>query len=223
MSLRTASNWLFKAVWSINFLRSCTQSCSPTSSNRVCQRRRDDYDCKDPEILRGSSESGNFGAIGTILYLPCYFKHVSTPLYKHFAILKDSRALLLTFDNGSKTKASDDNWSASLNKFIDNLAETVAVLNRDNLLAEKPTIPPLTTFLIYKAAAITTRKLQADVEPEVNLQRLRVLRNALKIINQRWLAGGKNTYWTLLINTKAFRTVFKFARWRHNPTRFECC
>jgi hypothetical protein len=70
----------------------------------------------------------------------------------------------------------------------------VAVLNRDNLADEKPTIPPLVTFLVYKAAAITTGKLQADVEPEANLHRLRVLRNALKVMAQRWLAGGENMY-----------------------------
>jgi hypothetical protein len=75
----------------------------------------------------------------------------------------------------------------------------VAILNRGNLDAEKPTIPPFVTFLVYKAAAITTGKLQADVEPEANLQRLRVLRNTLKVIAQNWLAGGENLYQNLLI------------------------
>jgi hypothetical protein len=77
-------------------------------------------------------------------------------------------------------------------------------LNRDNLAAETPTIPPFVTFLVYKAAAITTGKLQADVEPEANLQRLRVLRNTLKVIAQRWLAGRENMCQILLINTKIF-------------------
>ncbi|KAE9367121.1 hypothetical protein N431DRAFT_548747 [Stipitochalara longipes BDJ] len=102
-----------------------------------------------------------------------------------------STALLLTFDNGSKTKASDENWSDSLNKLIEDIVEMVELLNGDNLPAEEPTIPPLATFLIYKAAAIITRKLQADVELEVNLQRLRTLRKTLKIIAQRWLAGQR--------------------------------
>jgi hypothetical protein len=132
------------------------------------------------------------------------FKHVSTSLCKRFAILKDSRALLLAFDNGSKTKVSEDNSSAYLNTLIDDVVETAAVLNRDNLAAEKPTIPPFVTFLVYKAAAITTRQLQADVEPEANLPRLGVLRNNLKVIARRWLAGSENMCQILLISTKTF-------------------
>jgi len=223
MSPRATSNYLFKAIWGLSFLRSCTQSCSPSRVTAVSQCRGGDYDCKDFEILRGSSGSRNFGAAENLLCLPCSFKHVRALLYKHLAILKGPRALLFTFDHGSKANALDESWSASLDKLIDDIVETVVVLNRDNLPAENQTIPPFTTLLIYKAAAITTRKLQADVEPEVNLRRLRVLRKTLQIISQRWLAGGRNMYWILLINAKLFRTLLEFARWRHNSPSFECC
>ena len=100
--------------------------------------------------------------------------------------------------------ASNENSSASLNILIDDIVETVAVLNRDNLAAEKPTTPPFVTFLVHKAAALTTGKLQADVEPEANLQRLRVLRITLTVIAQRWLAGRENMCQILLINIKTF-------------------
>jgi hypothetical protein len=79
-----------------------------------------------------------------------------------------------------------------LDSLIDDIIAMVAGLDRDNLAAAKLTLPPFVVFLVYKAAAITTGRLQADVDIEVNLQRLRVLRNTLKVTAQRWLAGGKN-------------------------------
>ncbi|KAH7391682.1 hypothetical protein BKA64DRAFT_579573, partial [Cadophora sp. MPI-SDFR-AT-0126] len=50
-------------------------------------------------------------------------------------------------------------------------------------------IPPFVIFLIYKAAVITTGRLQNSIKPKANLQRLRVLRNSLTATAQRWLAG----------------------------------
>jgi len=77
-----------------------------------------------------------------------------------------------------------------------------AVLNEDYIAAETRTIPPFVTYLVYKAAAITTAKLHTDLEPETNIRRLRVLRKALNVISQKWLAGGENLfqtfYWLLL-------------------------
>jgi hypothetical protein len=110
-----------------------------------------------------------------------------------FAILNASRALLLALENASKTIASEESSVDSLDLLIDDIVETVAALSRDNLHldAGDATIPPFVTFLIYKAAAITTGKLQADIEPEASLRRLRVLRKALKVIAQRWINGGQ--------------------------------
>jgi hypothetical protein len=144
-------------------------------------------------------------------------------LSKHFAHRNDSKALLLAFDHGSKTTtASDESFSASLDTLIDDIVETVAVLNRDGYLAaEKATIPPFVPILVYKAAAITTAKLQADVEPEANLRRLRVLRNALKVIARRWLAGGENLYQILLLQLIFFRTLFELTGRGHNSPDFE--
>jgi len=99
-------------------------------------------------------------------------------------------ALLLSLDNRSKTISLDETTFASLDTLIDDIVEMVVVLNRDDLPAKTPTIPPFVAFLIYKAAAIVTAKLQVDIEPEANLHRFRTLRNALKVTAQRWLAGG---------------------------------
>src|ERR1700753_803610 len=82
--------------------------------------------------------------------------------------------------------------STSLDEQIDGIVATRAGLGDKHLAAAKPVISPFVIFLFYKAAAITTTRLQADANREVDVQRLRVLRNALQLTTQRWLAGGSN-------------------------------
>ncbi|KAH6719566.1 hypothetical protein BKA61DRAFT_714205 [Leptodontidium sp. MPI-SDFR-AT-0119] len=106
-------------------------------------------------------------------------------------------ALLLTFDNGSKATCSGASIScnsqatAALDSLIDDIVERVAGLNRGNIEPEESSIPPFVMFLVYKAAVITTGRLQNGIEPKANLQRLRVLRNYLTATAQRWLAGER--------------------------------
>ncbi|KFZ15862.1 hypothetical protein V502_05375 [Pseudogymnoascus sp. VKM F-4520 (FW-2644)] len=110
-------------------------------------------------------------------------------------VLNDPRALILAFDNGSKATCSGASISsisqatAALDTLIDDIVERVAGLNRGNLEPEESSIPFFVLFLVYKAAAITTGRLQNGIESEANLQRLKVLRNALIVTAQRWLAG----------------------------------
>lgn len=100
----------------------------------------------------------------------------------------------MTYDNGTKASCSGATVSciteatAALNTQLDDIVERVAGLNRDNI---EPSLPPFVSFLIYKAAAIATGRLQNGMEPEANLQRLKVLRKALTTTAQRWLAGGE--------------------------------
>lgn len=85
----------------------------------------------------------------------------------------------------------NESSSISLTAIIDDVADMVLVLQQDNTSAEKVMIPPFVTFLIYKAAAITTVRLIADIEPQANMRRLKILRNALKVTAERWLSGGE--------------------------------
>ena len=108
-------------------------------------------------------------------------------------------------ENGSKATCSGASISAisqanaALNTLIDDIVERVTGLNERSLVLEEPSIPLFVVFLIYKAAVITTRRVQSDLEPEANLLRLRVLRGALVATMQRWLAGSKIIYLLLLI------------------------
>jgi hypothetical protein len=97
-------------------------------------------------------------------------------------------------NHGSGAIGSNENKSVSLNTIIDDIVEMVAKLHQDNIAAKKYIIPLFVIFLIYKTAVITTAQLLADMEPKANTRRLRVLRNVLKVIAERWLAGGENLY-----------------------------
>jgi hypothetical protein len=81
-----------------------------------------------------------------------------------------------------------------LDTLIDDIVERVAGLNEGNLVLKELSIPLFVIFLVYKAAVVTTRRLQSDIEPEANLLRLRVLRSALMATMQRWLAGSEILY-----------------------------
>jgi hypothetical protein len=138
------------------------------------------------ETVVNNAISGDFKVFSSCLALSSTLVHLSVIT----TTLRLNRALLLVFDIGSKTIVSDVN--TSLNTVIDDVVRRTTVLDKETI-AENRVIPPFVTFLLYKAAAITTRKLQADVEPEENLQRLKVLRSSLKVMAQRWLSGGKKT------------------------------
>jgi len=112
--------------------------------------------------------------------------------------LNDTRALLLAFDHGSKATgpvtsfACASQATVALNSLLDEIVERVAILNTGDLVLEEPSIPLFVTFLVYKAAVITTGRLQNGIDPEKNLLRLRSLRNILTATARRWLAGREN-------------------------------
>lgn len=112
----------------------------------------------------------------------------------------------MAFDNGSKPTCAGTSTStisqanAALDTLIDALVKRVEGLRSDTIFPEEPSIQPFVIFLIYKAAVITTGRLQNGIQPGSNMQRLRVLRNALIVIAQRWLAGGENPHRFFLID-----------------------
>jgi hypothetical protein len=139
------------------------------------------------------------------------FKHVRKAVYDPLTVLIYHRALLLAFDNGTKATCSGTSISiisqatTALDTLINNIVERVARLNVDKMeIGGDLTIPPFLIFLVYKAAAITTERLQSGIEPEINLQRLKVLRNSLRAISQRWLAGGESFCQVISVIANAF-------------------
>lgn len=50
-------------------------------------------------------------------------------------------------------------------------------------------LPPFVTFLVYKAGAIVTERLLMDIDSNEGLRKLRILRNFLRIVGERWLGG----------------------------------
>lgn len=74
---------------------------------------------------------------------------------------------------------------------IDNILNLFKGLEEDTVVVDVQTISPFILHLIYKAAAIATERLQLSLDVKWNLQKVRTLRKILKLMGQRWLAGGK--------------------------------
>lgn len=67
-------------------------------------------------------------------------------------------------------------------------------LEDNTIVVDVQTISPFILHLIYKAAAIVTERLQVRLDVESNLQKVRTFRKILKLMGQRWLAGGKQIH-----------------------------
>ncbi len=52
-------------------------------------------------------------------------------------------------------------------------------------------LPPFVIFLVYKTAAVVTDRLLAGNDSIEGLRQLRILRNFLRIVGERWLACGE--------------------------------
>lgn len=54
-------------------------------------------------------------------------------------------------------------------------------------------LPPFVTFLTYKAAALVTQRLWMEKDANEGLRKLRILRDFLEVVGQRWLSGSEST------------------------------
>jgi hypothetical protein len=52
-------------------------------------------------------------------------------------------------------------------------------------------LSPFVAFLVYKAALIVTRGLVVDSGSDEEMRKLKILRNFLKIVRERWLGCGE--------------------------------
>ncbi|KAH7110620.1 hypothetical protein B0J11DRAFT_512506, partial [Dendryphion nanum] len=105
--------------------------------------------------------------------------------------------LLLLFENGTKASHPDDETShcriqsaAALASFIEDILNPFKGLEEDKVVVDVQTISPFILHLIYKAAAIVTERLHLSIDLELNLKKARTFRKILKLMGQRWLAGG---------------------------------
>lgn len=112
----------------------------------------------------------------------------------------DGSALLLAYENGTKAIGPDKTFTCAsaattlLNAKVDDISDMVTVLDRYDLATKALSLSPFVTFVVYRAAAITTGRLQSGSEVEANSRRLKILRRALRSIAPRWLAGGEKLY-----------------------------
>ncbi|KAF4631364.1 hypothetical protein G7Y89_g6759 [Cudoniella acicularis] len=112
-------------------------------------------------------------------------------------------ALILAFENGSKVPliaGVTDNCNSiattSLISILSTITSTVELFTLSTQSINFNFLPPFVTFLVYKAAAIVTERLLMDIDSNEGLKKLRILRNFLRIMGERWL--GCERYLRLL-------------------------
>jgi hypothetical protein len=107
-------------------------------------------------------------------------------------------ALLLAFENGTKVPLTADatencNFIAttSLISVLSTITSIVELFTLGTQSIDFNFLPPFVTFLVYKAAVIVTERLLMDSDWNEKMRKLKILRNFLRIVGERWLACGE--------------------------------
>jgi len=113
-------------------------------------------------------------------------------IWTHLTI--ETRALLLAFENGSKLPPSESCNTLAMASLIHTLAaitSTVEPFTLGTRSIDFNLLSPFVPFSVYKAAAIITERILTGIGVTEGLRQLRILREFLKTVGTRWLAGGK--------------------------------
>jgi hypothetical protein len=106
-------------------------------------------------------------------------------------------ALLLAFENGTKVSSANatENWNSpattSLIYTLSTITSRIELFTMGTRSIDFNYFSPLVTFLVYKAAMITMKRLSMQLDTNDGLARLRTLRKFLRIVVKRWLSCGK--------------------------------
>jgi hypothetical protein len=88
-----------------------------------------------------------------------------------------------------------ENWNSlattSLTCILSTITSTVELFTMGTRSIDFNYFSPLVTFLMYKAAMITTKRLSMELDANKGVARLRTLRKFLRMAAKRWLSYGK--------------------------------
>lgn len=79
----------------------------------------------------------------------------------------------------------------SLDSLVEVIVKMIEPFSEGEDIMDVRILPPFVIYLVYKVAAIVTERVWIDGGSRRSFQRLKSLRDALQLISQRWLAGGK--------------------------------
>ncbi|RFU34735.1 hypothetical protein B7463_g1620, partial [Scytalidium lignicola] len=103
-------------------------------------------------------------------------------------------ALLLAFENGCKAPlitGVTENCNSIATTSIISLLSTITSMVEPFTLGTQSIdfnfLSPFVTLQVYKAAAIVTETLLMNIDPNDGLKKLRILRNFLRTVGERWL------------------------------------
>jgi hypothetical protein len=81
--------------------------------------------------------------------------------------------------------------TTSLISVLSTITSTVELFTLGTQSIDFNFLPPFVTFLVYKAAAIVTERLLMDSDWNEKMRKLKILRNFLRIVGERWLGCGE--------------------------------
>jgi hypothetical protein len=79
----------------------------------------------------------------------------------------------------------------SLISILSTITSTVEPFTLGSQSIDFNVLPPFVTFLVYKAAAFVTERLLMNIDSNEGPKKLRILRNFLSIVGERWLGCGE--------------------------------
>lgn len=105
----------------------------------------------------------------------------------------------MVFENGTKQPLVDEETrrcreisTSSLDTIIEIVVNMAEPLSEGKHAIDMKLIPPFITHLVYKTAAVLTRRLQVDSESRKPLEQLKSLRNFLQSAGHRWLGASES-------------------------------
>lgn len=78
-----------------------------------------------------------------------------------------------------------------LDVLVGDIVNIVKPFTEDKTRGDMNLLPPFIVYLVYKAAETVTENLPIYDYSKASLERLKVFRRFLRLISDRWLAGGK--------------------------------
>jgi hypothetical protein len=105
--------------------------------------------------------------------------------------------LLLVYENGTKVQVHDAQTltchslaTSALKPLLIAVVDAVYPFVSGERTLHLDRLPPFITFLVYKTASLMTERIWMASDSNEMLQRLRILRKFLELVNARWLCCG---------------------------------
>lgn len=95
--------------------------------------------------------------------------------------------------NATKNETCKNLATTSLISVLSTITSIVELFTFSTHSIDFDRLPPFVGFLVYKAAAIITERLPMDSDSDEKMRILKILRNFLRIVGERWLGCSESS------------------------------